>query len=143
VATLRRSNSHVTPTRTLRLSESELTPVRTREQDATAVLRHAQRPRSNQRNRTPRRDVVGEPLQDSVETLPERPEEKVRESCALCDIQSGCVGLAIWNFAFCPRNCFVILCFVHCTILTQITWVALYYRFLEYSLASKGLRFGK
>jgi hypothetical protein len=75
VATLRRSNSHVTPTRTLRLSESEITPVRSL--DVTAVLRHAQRPRSNQRNRTPRRNVAfDEPYaHESVETSSERREE--------------------------------------------------------------------
>ena len=56
VATLRRSSSHVTPTRTLRLSEHESTaagpPIA-----ANVVLTHAARPRSNQRTRTPRRQA--------------------------------------------------------------------------------------
>lgn len=51
VAVLRRSSSHVTPTRTLRLSEQEhreVTPVRVTQE-------YLERPRSNQRTRTPRR----------------------------------------------------------------------------------------
>ena len=56
VATLRRSSSHVTPTRTLHLSEHESTaagpPIA-----ANVVLTHAARPRSNQRTRTPRRQA--------------------------------------------------------------------------------------
>ena len=58
VATLRRSSSHLTPTRTLALSEVEqqlLASARETSPSIVAVQALQARPRSNQRTRTPRR----------------------------------------------------------------------------------------